>query len=275
MADSSSEYLQVAEEAARIGGAILVESFGRVGYREKGPGDLVTEADRASQRAIAAFLSERFPGHTLLAEEDGVRPDPARPWRWIVDPLDGTTNYAHGLPLWAVSIALEHAGSLVAGVVHLPAIGRTYSAGAGLGARLNGEPIAVSRAGRLADSLVGVGLPTGFAADADRQMAYLGRFSVETHAIRRTGTTAWNLALVAAGAFEVAYATTVYPWDVAAGVLLVREAGGLLTGLDGSPYDHYQPGFLATNGAVHAESLAAIAGAWPIEVSAAGRPVVK
>jgi myo-inositol-1(or 4)-monophosphatase len=256
-------YREVAERAAEAGGRLLREAYGTVVAREKAPFDLVTDADGASQRAIAAVLSGAFPEHTLLAEEDGVVPDPAKPWRWVVDPLDGTINFAHGFPLWCVSIGLEHRGQLVVGVVHVPLTGTTYSAAKGEGATCDGRPMRVSAVDRLAGSLIATGMPTQFAADAARQLAYMGRFSTGTHSVRRTGSTAWNLALVAAGACEVCYATSVHPWDAAAGVVLVREAGGMATDLAGGPYDLYRPGLLATNGRVHAEAVRALAESWP------------
>jgi myo-inositol-1(or 4)-monophosphatase len=263
LAEDYREYLDVAESAAREAGAILRDAFGKVAAREKGPGDLLTDADLASQKAIAARLIGAFPGHTLLAEEEGVVPDPSRPWRWIVDPLDGTINFAHGLPLWCVSIALEHRGELVVGVVYEPLTGRTHSAASGQGATCDGRPLRVSGAGRLVDTLISAAMPTDFAADAGRQLAYLGRFSTGTHSVRRTGTSAWNLAMVAGGAFEVCYSTSIHPWDAAAGVLLVREAGGSVTTIGGEPYDLYGGTLLATNGRVHAEAVAAIRAAWP------------
>jgi myo-inositol-1(or 4)-monophosphatase len=127
VAEDYREYQEVAEQAAREAGALLREAYGRVLAREKGPSDLVTDADLASQRLIADRLARAFPEHTLLAEEEGVEPDPSRPWRWVVDPLDGTINFAHGFPFWSVSIALEHAGTLVVGVIHNPLSGEIYS----------------------------------------------------------------------------------------------------------------------------------------------------
>ena len=256
-------YRAVAERAAREAGAILREAYGRVAAREKAPSDLVTDADLASQRAIAATLLGAFPDHTLLAEEEGVVPDPAKPWRWIVDPLDGTINFAHGVPLWCVSIALEHRGQLVVGVVYEPLTDRMHAATLGGGAEVDGRPVRVSTAARLGSSLIAAAMPTDFAADAPRQLAYMGRLSSGTHSVRRTGTTAWNLALVASGAVEVAYGTSINPWDAAAGVLLVREAGGMVTGLRGEPYDLYGLTLLATNGHAHAETVAALEAAWP------------
>lgn len=248
--------LAVAEHAARAAGRILLDSFGRVEAREKAPGDLITDADIASQRAIAAILRERFPDHTLLAEEEGATPDPDAAHRWIVDPLDGTINFAHGVPLWCVSIALEHAGELVVGVVYQPLLDDMFSAARGLGARRNGQPMRVSATERLSGSLIVCGMPTDFGAVAERQLAIMGRFSTGTHSVRRTGNSAWNLAMTAAGGFDVCYATSIQPWDAAAGVVLVREAGGTITNFDGSPHDLYRNSILATNGRVHAEAVA-------------------
>src|SRR5262249_30701853 len=162
--------------------------------REKGPGDLVTDADLASQRLIAERLTRTYPQHTLLAEEEGQGADPDRAWRWIVDPLDGTINFSHGFPFWSVSIALEHDGKLVVGVVHNPLSGETYSAAHGRGAKRNGQPIMVSRTDRISASLISTALPIDMHTEADLQMAYLRKFSIGTHSVRRTGSSALNLA---------------------------------------------------------------------------------
>ncbi len=247
--------LSFAQTIAREAGALLVRAYGHVEAREKGPSDLVTEADTASQRLIAARISEAFPDHTLQAEEEGMTADPSRPWKWIVDPLDGTINFAHGFPFWSVSIALEHLGRLVVGVVYDPLANSLFSAARGAGARKNGQPIGVSRAASLRSSLISAGLPSHFARDADRQVALFRAFSTETHSVRRTGSTALNLAYLAAGGFDLYYTNSVHPWDVAAGVLLVEEAGGTVTAIDGSPYRLDQPTMVASNGLLHAEAL--------------------
>lgn len=243
-----------AESAAREAGAILLGMFGRVSSREKAPGDLITDADLASQRRIAEILREAFPDHTLLAEEEGITPDPSADFRWIVDPLDGTINFAHGVPLWCVSIALEHRGELVAGVVFQPLLNDMFSASKGAGARRNGQPMKVSTTDRLVRSLIVCGMPTDFAGSADRQLALMNRFSTGTHSVRRTGNSAWNLAMTAAGGFDVCYATSIQPWDAAAGIVLVREAGGKVTNLDGTDHDLYKNSILATNGLLHEEA---------------------
>jgi myo-inositol-1(or 4)-monophosphatase len=257
------EYQVVAERLAVAAGRLLRGAYGRVAAREKGPGDLVTDADLASQRLIAEELHRAFPEHTLLAEEEGATADPERAWRWIVDPLDGTINFAHGFPFWCVSIALEHLGRLVVGVVYNPLTHETYSASLGRGATLDGRAIHVSAVERLDASLVAAALPTNFPADAPRQLAYLQRLSTGTHSIRRTGSSALNLAILATGGCEICYATHMYPWDAAAGVVLVREAGGVVSNFAGDDYDLYQGETLATNGRLHEATVRAFAEAWP------------
>jgi myo-inositol-1(or 4)-monophosphatase len=237
---------------------LLAGAYGQVVAREKGPGDLVTDADLASQRQIAAALAQAFPEHTLLAEEEGQKADPARPWRWIVDPLDGTINFAHGFGFWCVSIALEHAGELVVGVVHNPLTGDLYSGSKGGGATRNGQPMRVSTTDRLSASLIATALPTDLASTVERQLSYLREFSMGTHSVRRTGSSALNLAILAAGGFDVCYATVMNPWDAAAGAVLVREAGGVVSNLAGGAYDLYREEILATNGRVQDEAVRAL-----------------
>jgi myo-inositol-1(or 4)-monophosphatase len=240
LSEDYRHYRAAAEEIAREAGQVLQRMFRQVSAREKGPADLVTDADLASQRLIAERLARAFPGHTLLAEEEGAATDFREPWRWIVDPLDGTMNFAHGFPFWCVSIALEHAGRLVVGVIHNPLSDETFSASLGGGAAIDGRPLRVSEAGHLEHSLITAALPTDFASDADRQSAYFRRLSTRTHSLRRTGSSALNLALLAAGACEVSYGADLKPWDAAAGVVLVREAGGRVSRFSGEPYDLYQ-----------------------------------
>jgi myo-inositol-1(or 4)-monophosphatase len=261
LSEDLHEYQDVAERTALMAGRLLNGAYGQVVAREKGPGDLVTDADLESQKLIAEELQRAFPEHALLAEEEGARADPGRAWRWIVDPLDGTINFAHGFGFWSVSIALEHAGDLVVGVVHNPLSGDVYSAAKGRGATLNGKPMHVSGCETLGASLIATALPTDVRESVDLQMAYLREFSIGTHSVRRTGSSALNLAIVAAGGFEVCYATHMNPWDAAAGVVLVREAGGVVSDLSGGPYDLYRPDILATNGRVHEEALRALAAA--------------
>jgi myo-inositol-1(or 4)-monophosphatase len=253
----------VAERAARVGGVILMRHYRRIAYREKAPFDLLTEADLESQRAIVSTLLDAFPDHTVQAEEEGLRGDPDRPGRWIVDPLDGTVNFAHGVAPWCVSIGFAWRGVLSAAAIHVPLSGETFLAARGHGAWRDGERLLVSGADSLERSLIATGFPTDFEPDADRQIAWFRRMSTRTHAVRRSGSSAWNLAMVAAGGFDVCYASGMHPWDAAAGVLLVEEAGGRVTALNGAPFDLQRGGILATNGRVHDAALAALNEAWP------------
>ena len=260
--DEKAAYLGIAVTAALEAGKLLRDSYRKVEAREKGPGDLVTEADFKAQALIREVLLSRFPDHAFLGEEAELEPSDSG-FRWLVDPLDGTINFAHGVEPWGVSIALENQGSLIAGVVHLPIGNATYTATAGGGAFENGSPIRVSSAADLANALVAAGMPTSFHEDRERQLAIMERFSTGTHGVRRTGSSAFNLARLAAGNFDVCYATSVHSWDVAAGVLLVREAGGVVTNMSGGPFAIDRPEILATNGALHNRALAAVRTAWP------------
>ncbi len=249
-----------AEGIAREAGEVLLAHYGRVEAREKGPADLVTDADIASQHLITRLLAEAYPDHALLAEEEGAVADPSNPWCWVVDPLDGTMNFAHGFPFWCVSIGLVHEGREVAGVIYDPLRDVIYSASEGEGTAVDGRPTRVSAVGRMSNALTTICMPTNFDAVADEQLGLIRRFSGGTHSMRRTGSTALNLAMVATGACEVCYGTAVHPWDVAAGIVLVREAGGAFTATDSGPYRLSHGGFLASNALVHAEAAARFAG---------------
>ena len=252
------EYQREAETISLRAGEYLRGVFGKVTAREKQPGDLVTDADIGSQELIVEGLMKAFPDHAILGEENGLVADPNQPFRWIVDPIDGTMNFAHGFPLWCVSIGLEHQGELVVGVILDPIQRRLWSASLNAGTTVDGTRVHVSQAKSLATSLITTGIPANFGtgADAARQIGLFSRFSSGTHSVRRTGSSALNLAFVSMGVCEVFYSTHVNAWDVAAGVVLVREAGGTVTGLDGGPYHVDQPAILASNGLVHTEAVA-------------------
>ena len=248
----NNEFLSAAEEAALAAGRILQDWAGRFTVSEKGPADLVTEADVASQAAIHQILQARFPEHGFLGEE-GLISTPDAEYRWIIDPLDGTSNYVHRFPYYAVSIGLEHCGKLVAGVIHDPTRGEIFSAALGQGATLDGHPIRSSRFDRLSQAMVIASFPPGVTAESEPIKRFL---TVLGHAqtIHRSGSAALNLAYVAAGRLDGFWSTSLKPWDVAAGALIVAEAGGRVTKMDGSPLDIAVPDLLSTNGTgIHEE----------------------
>ena len=244
------DFLSVCEQAARAGGQILLDWQHRFTPREKGRRDFVTEADVASQKAIREVLLGRFPDHDFLGEEDAsfpnTGPQPVNPqYRWIVDPLDGTANYVHHLPAYAVTIALQHAGETVLGVVFDPLAKEFYHAEKGAGAFLNGKRLQTSGCTSAEQAMVAV----SFAANVPRGSIEIACFIEALHAcqsVRRLGSAALNLAYVAAGRMDSYWATSVKIWDVAAGLLLVEEAGGVVVRLDGGRLDIEHPEFLAS-----------------------------
>jgi myo-inositol-1(or 4)-monophosphatase len=255
-------YRDAACEAARRGAAVLEEWRGKFQVREKGRADLVSEADVNAQEAVRAYLQGRFPGHAFLAEEgpaEKVRPGPGAAPTWIVDPLDGTTNYVHDVPLYCVSVGLEIAGELVVGVVYEPSRNEMFHAASGQGAYLNDRRLKTSTTDRLDQALLSTGFPPDVRGQ-ERSLDWWRYFSYHTRSLRRTGSTAINLAWLAAGRFDGYYAFDNHVWDVAGGVVLVREAGGVLTNVDGSPFDPYSADALASNGPLHPALVAAMRG---------------
>jgi myo-inositol-1(or 4)-monophosphatase len=258
-------FLAAAVEAARRGAAELEAWRDRFTVTEKGPADLVTEADVASQKAIKAYLLGRFPDHGFLGEEESVgrplasmRPAAGSPPVWVVDPLDGTANYAHGVPAYCVNIALLVDGTPQVGVTFDPRLNELFTAYTGGGAFLNGKPIRVSSAPTIRDGL----LATGFPADYGQQIRNLDawrRVSAHAQALRRTGSTAINMAYVACGRFDGYWCYDNWPWDVLPGAVLILEAGGTLTTTDGGPFDPFRMDVIATNGRLHAELVRALA----------------
>jgi myo-inositol-1(or 4)-monophosphatase len=247
------ELLAAASEAARRGAAVLEEWRSRFQVREKGRFDLVTEADVGSQRAIYDYLHSRFPDHEFLGEEDTTRrgrPERDAPPTWIVDPLDGTTNYVHDCPFYCVSIGLQIADELVVGAVLDPARNEMFSAALGQGAWLNGKRLQTSKTSRLEEALLATGFPPDLRGQ-ERALDWWRHFSLKAQSLRRTGSTALNLAYVAAGRFDGYWAFDNHVWDVAAAVVLIREAGGIVTNVDGSDYDAHTPDALASNGPLH------------------------
>jgi myo-inositol-1(or 4)-monophosphatase len=242
--------LEAAMSAAREAGGVLREGFGWQHFvKYKGEVDLVTEVDEQAERVIREILFGAFPSYGMLAEEGG-RFSGEEDVRWIVDPLDGTTNYAHGLPIFAVSIALERAGEAVLGVVHDPMREETFIAEGGVGATLNGEPIRVSDTGQLIQALIA----TGFPYDRERMpeaLELFGRFAALTRGMRRLGSTALDLCYVAAGRLDGYYERGIWAWDIAAGGLILEEAGGKVTNYRGGEQNLEGREIVASNGALH------------------------
>ncbi len=250
--------------AARAAGRIHLKRLRRISIELKAsnPIDLVTEADREAEGAISAILRRRFPTHSILAEEGSAETRPA-PHRWIVDPLDGTTNFAHSYPQFSVSIAYEQHGRVLFAVVYDALKKEMFSAARGKGARLNGKPIRVSRTAAISSSLLGTGFPYDRRLRPRFYLTFWEAFLLRCQGIRRTGSAALDLANVACGRIDGFWEFGLKPWDVAAGALLVREAGGRVTNMDGSPLDLAGGKIVASNGRFHRQMLGTIAMARP------------
>ena len=259
--DGLQSYLEAAVEAARSAGAYQRYRFASpLDVAMKGDKNLVTEVDRESERLIVGRLQERFPGHNIVAEE-GDYPQGNSALRWIIDPLDGTTNYTHGFPWFCVSIGLESAGEVLVGVIYNPMHHELFTAVKGGGAYLNGRRLHVSARSPLQNTLLGTGFPYDCASDPANNFNHFIAFQKAARGIRRAGAAALDLAYVAAGRLDGFWELKLRPWDVAAGVLLVREAGGTVTGFDGSAYDIFDHRIVASNGMIHGEMTALLAAA--------------
>ena len=254
-------FLATATEIVLQAGAIqLARRESGFHVNKKGTIDLVTEVDLECERLCRAILAERFPDHDILAEEGSrdARQPSASKYRWVFDPLDGTTNYAHGLPIFCSSLALEIDGRTEVGAVYDPTRAELFTAERGAGAFLNGQRLHVSAAAEVIDAL----LVTGFPYDVHKQTADLvtmfAAFLGRARAVRRLGSAALDLCYVGAGRFDGYWEQHLWPWDVAAGALVVTEAGGAVTGMDGSAFDQAAAHLVASNGRVHAAMLAVI-----------------
>jgi len=245
-------FLDAAIDIARQAGQVLLAHRG-VGFELKGEHDLVTAADRASEKLVVRFLRERFPEHGIVAEEGG-RAELDAELRWYVDPLDGTTNFAHGYPAWNVTLALAKRGEVIAGVVYDPLNRELFAAERGAGARLNGAPIHVSKAAVLNDALVATGFPSR-KRHQNVNIHFYYQLAMATHGVRRSGSAAIDLAYTACGRLEAFWEFGLNPWDMAAGSLLIEEAGGTASGMRGEPLDVNGQYLLADNGLVHQEIL--------------------
>jgi myo-inositol-1(or 4)-monophosphatase len=249
-----SSYTLEVEPIARQAGALLMTYFRRrIGYEYKGDVDLVTEADRASEKLITEKLRERWPEFGVLGEE-GTRSDLEAEYRWLVDPLDGTTNFAHGYPVFCVSIALVRGNEALAGFLYDPTRDEFFSAERGRGTKLNGEAVRVSRTKALSESLLGTGFPS-HKRHKNPNIHFYHQLTLRSHGLRRAGSAALDLANVAVGRYDGFWEFNLNPWDTAAGILLVQEAGGMVTRFDGSPFRLSSEEVLASNGLIHEELM--------------------
>ncbi len=248
-----------AEELARQAGALQRERVWQpFDIQYKGEIDLVTEVDRACEELVEGGLAASFPGHDFLAEEN-LYENRGSSHKWIIDPLDGTTNFAHGFPWFAVSIALEIDGEITLGVVYHTMMDEMFTALKGEGAYLNGRRLGVSSRRPLRGSLLASGFPYDSATDRENNFAHFVNFQMGARGIRRAGAAALDLAYVAAGRLDGYWEAKLKPWDVAAGQLLVREAGGMVTSFDGGEYSVYDHRILASNGLIHGEMVEMLA----------------
>jgi myo-inositol-1(or 4)-monophosphatase len=246
-----SEFLDVAIKAAREAGSLLLDLSGsRLNIEKKGKVDLVTDADRRSEDLIRKIISENFPDHQFIAEE-GTESKGDSEYRWLVDPLDGTTNYAHGFPVWCVSVALTKGNDIITGCVYNPNLDECFTAETGSGAYLNGDKISVSGAEKLDDALLATGFPYDIRETDDDNLKEFTAFYKRAQAVRRAGAAALDLAYVACGRFDGFWEFKLSPWDIAAGILMVTEAGGKATSYSGDKYDIYKGELVASNGLIH------------------------
>lgn len=251
-------YLETAAAIAREAGALIARYYERrVVAERKGEYDLVTEADRASEALVVERLRAHYPSHTIVAEEGGGI-DSASDYRWYVDPLDGTTNFAHGYPAFAVSLGLERAGEPIAGVVYDPVRDELFAAERGGGAYLNSRRIHVSATRRVSESLLATGFPN-IQRGSSYNIHFYHQLGMATHGVRRSGSAALDLAYVACGRLDGFWEFGLQPWDMAGGRLIVAEAGGRYSDMDGRPHNLRSPHLTADNDLIHDDLLALFA----------------
>jgi myo-inositol-1(or 4)-monophosphatase len=252
--------LQIAIETALEAGKYLKENVGKILHIEHKGGhetNLVTEIDKKVEEMIIGKIKKHFPNHDFLGEESGSAEIKSE-CRWIIDPLDGTVNYTHGLPIYSVSIGLEHEGKIVLGVVYDPSLDELFTAEKGKGAWLNKKRIQVTKTQKLIESLVVTGFSYAINKNPEPDLTHFRNFVIESQAVRRLGSAALDLSYVACGRFDGFWEGTLNPWDIAAGVLLVMEAGGKWTDYRGVPSNVYNKQVLATNGLIHEQMMAVL-----------------
>jgi len=265
--DLETKYLRTAVRACRAAGRIQRTAFGAAhAIEHKGEIDLVTRIDRRSEAAILRVIGGAFPAHGILAEESDPRAGDAE-HLWVVDPLDGTTNYSRGFPYFCVSVALARAGRVIVAAVYQPLLGELFTAIRGRGARLNGEPLQVSTQPALDQAFLATGFPYDIRRSRRTNLDHFTRFATRCLAVRRAGAAALDLAYVAAGRFDGFWELKLRPWDIAAAALLVEEAGGVVSGLDGRPWTLPVRDIVASNGFVHREMLSVLRGTPPLRVA--------
>lgn len=225
---------------------------------KKGEIDLVTIADKEAEKVIVSMIQEWYPGHAILGEEGGILGSPSD-YRWIIDPIDGTTNFAHGLPIFSCSIGLEHCGKMIAGAVCAPVLGELFLGTRGHGATRNGEKVHVSQTETLLDGMIVTGFPYNRAQILPWILGNIGRFIGSARGVVRLGSAAYDLACVASGSTDAYYEANLKPWDVAAGSLLVEEAGGRMSNFSGNPFDVHGCELVASNGRLHPAVLEILA----------------
>jgi myo-inositol-1(or 4)-monophosphatase len=250
--------LEIANLAAEAAGGVLVEKYGHLSkIKKKGEIDLVTEADIEAEKAIMEIIVKNFPGDTLIAEESGPKKE-GSDRIWIIDPLDGTTNFAHEFPFFAVSLALQVKGDIILGIVHSPCMKEYFEAVRGSGAFLNKKPIRVSRTKDVSESLLATGFPYDIHDNPYETMELFSRMLVKAQGLRRPGSAAMDLCYVAAGRFDGFWEQGLKPWDTAAGILIVEESGGRVTTFDGSRFSPFSDTIIASNGPIHDELMGII-----------------
>ncbi len=249
------EIRTVAIDLARRSGRLLKENLGHAGRIEfKGEVDIVTEMDRKAEALIVEELKRRFPDHGILTEESREKTTSSG-CRWIIDPLDGTTNYAHGFPVFCVSIAFEHNGDVVFGTVYDPVLDELFVAEKGKGAFMNDTRLRVSVVSTLDKSLLATGFPYDLRTSKENNLDHFANFALRAQAIRRAGSAALDLCYVGCGRFDGFWEIKLHPWDVAVGALVVEEAGGRITDFEGRPFSIYSSECVASNGIIHDEML--------------------
>jgi myo-inositol-1(or 4)-monophosphatase len=255
LASNHDSFIPAMSAIAREAGALLMDYFHQhLKIEYKGDADLVTAADRAAEALIRDRIRAQWPGHDVLGEEQGLS-DLGSEYRWYVDPLDGTTNFAHGYPVFCVSLGLEYRASRIAAVIYDPTRDELFTAEQGRGARLNGEAIQVSKTASLKESLLATGFPS-HKRHKNPNIYFYHQITLHSHGVRRAGSAALDLCNVAAGRFDGFWEFNLNPWDTAAGVLIVEEAGGKVTRFDGSPFELNSRETVASNGLLHEALLA-------------------